>query len=190
MGSSGSPRQVHEVRTSPSVHSKILGQSISRPLKGSHHSPSDWMLNWPIQTGRHSCGSKVVFLDSRLVVSTRRRSPTQVWQALRRVRQSSNGLISRGRSSGVRFPEYLQVLQVAGWHLHAISTDAARGGHLLDLQVESAHVKLESAEGFEVCLPDDESFRKADLPVDVHAEVQRAERECESLGVNFTHETR
>ena len=86
-----------------------------------------------------------------------------------------------GTIVGVRFPEYLQVLQVAGWHLHAISTDAARGGHLLDLQVESAHVKLESAEGFEVCLPDDESFRKADLPVDVHAEVQRAERDANHL---------
>lgn len=83
-----------------------------------------------------------------------------------------------GTIVGVRFPEYLQVLQVAGWHLHAISTDAARGGHLLDLHVESAHLKIESAEGFEVHLPDDESFRRADLPVDVHAEVQRAERDA------------
>ena len=87
----------------------------------------------------------------------------------------------KGTIVGVRFPEYLQVLQVAGWHLHAISTDAARGGHLLDLQVESAHLKIESAEGFEVHLPDDESFRRADLPVDVHAEVQRAERDASHL---------
>ena len=82
-----------------------------------------------------------------------------------------------GAIVGIRFPEYLQVLQVAGWHLHAVSSDGTRGGHLLDLQVATARVTIESASSFEVHLPDDDAFRKADLPIDVHAAVQQAERD-------------
>ena len=81
-----------------------------------------------------------------------------------------------GSIVGVRFPNYLQSIQVAGWHLHVLSADGTRGGHLLDLSVRSAQVVIESASGFEVRLPDDLAFRAADLPLDVHATVQAAER--------------
>ena len=82
-----------------------------------------------------------------------------------------------GTILGVRFPEYLQVLQVAGWHLHALSSDATFGGHLLEIHVDVARVTIESADSFEVHLPDTEAFREAILPIDVHAEVQGAERD-------------
>ena len=87
-----------------------------------------------------------------------------------------------GSVVGVRFPDYLQSIQVAGWHLHVLSADGTRGGHLLDLTMSSAQVILEAASGFEVRLPDDLAFREADLPVDVHAAVQSAERDPVSSG--------
>lgn len=81
-----------------------------------------------------------------------------------------------GSMVGFRFPAYLQAIDVAGYHLHAIDRDRTVGGHVLDVVIEQATVTIESAARFEVVLPDDEAFREAALVADTHAEVQKAER--------------
>lgn len=81
-----------------------------------------------------------------------------------------------GSMIGFRFPEFLQAIDVAGWHLHAIDRDRRVGGHVLDVAIERATVTIESVARFEVTLPDDEAFREATLVADTHAEVQKAER--------------
>ena len=81
-----------------------------------------------------------------------------------------------GTMVGFHFPEYLQAIDVVGWHLHVIDDDRRHGGHLLDVSIERATVTIEPVGGFEVLLPDDPAFREATLVADTHAEVQRAER--------------
>lgn len=81
-----------------------------------------------------------------------------------------------GAIVGFRFPEYLQSVQVAGWHLHVLDSEHLRAGHLLELDIEYARATIESAPCIEITLPDDPAFREASLPVDVHAAVQGAER--------------
>ncbi len=81
-----------------------------------------------------------------------------------------------GSMVGFRFPAWLQAIDVAGHHLHAIDQDHTVGGHVLDVAFERATLTIESASRFEVVLPDDEAFRSAALESDTHAEVQEAER--------------
>lgn len=81
-----------------------------------------------------------------------------------------------GSMVGFRFPHWLQAIDVAGHHLHAIDRDRTIGGHVLDVAFERATLLIESASRFEVMLPDDEAFRNATLESDTHAEVQEAER--------------
>ena len=81
-----------------------------------------------------------------------------------------------GTMVGFHFPEYLQAIDVAGYHLHVIDDARRCGGHVLDVAIERATVRIESVGRFEVRLPDDPAFREATLVADTHAEVQRAER--------------
>ena len=81
-----------------------------------------------------------------------------------------------GTMVGFRFPRYLQAIDVAGYHLHVIDDERRCGGHVLDVRLDRATASIESAGGFEMILPDDDAFRKAQLVDDPHAEVQRAER--------------
>lgn len=81
-----------------------------------------------------------------------------------------------GTMVGFRHPAYLQAIDVVGHHLHVIDDQRRHGGHVLDVSIERATVRIESAGRFLVVLPDDPAFREAILVADTHAEVQRAER--------------
>ncbi|MGA8218766.1 MAG: acetolactate decarboxylase [Solirubrobacterales bacterium] len=58
-----------------------------------------------------------------------------------------------GTMLGFRFPEYADGIEVAGWHLHFISEDRSRGGHVLDCRSETAHVQLDPSGELHVELP-------------------------------------
>lgn len=59
-----------------------------------------------------------------------------------------------GTVVGFRFPDRVAALDVPGHHLHLISADRRCGGHLLDLVVEHATVRLDVGDELHVELPD------------------------------------
>lgn len=69
-----------------------------------------------------------------------------------------------GTLVGFRFPEFMNDMNAVGYHLHIISDDRTKGGHLLN--VESGNVKVlgEELESFYVVFP--ETLKDADLNVD------------------------
>lgn len=68
---------------------------------------------------------------------------------------------------GAWVPAYLEGINLPSWHIHFLSDDTRRGGHLLELAVGKASGKLESYARFEMDLPVNREFDKLDLGEDL-----------------------
>jgi acetolactate decarboxylase len=60
----------------------------------------------------------------------------------------------RGTLVGLRGPDFVRGLGVPGWHLHFLTQDRTRGGHVLDLTLGSGTARLASLRRFELLLPE------------------------------------
>jgi acetolactate decarboxylase len=72
-------------------------------------------------------------------------------------------------------PDYMKELNNAGWHLHFVSKDGTKGGHVLDLAVAKANVAWDSTDKFEMMLPNEDFFSAIDFTKDRSEEVKKAE---------------
>lgn len=54
---------------------------------------------------------------------------------------------------GFQFPDTIAGVEVPGWHLHFISKDRLHGGHVISLDVVSAHIELSDCDQLHVELP-------------------------------------
>jgi acetolactate decarboxylase len=58
-----------------------------------------------------------------------------------------------GTLVGFRFPDQVQGIEVAGYHLHFVTADRASGGHVLDLRVESGRIALDGSSELHLEVP-------------------------------------
>ena len=58
-----------------------------------------------------------------------------------------------GTIVGFRFPDYAGGLNVAGYHLHFVSLDRLRGGHVLDFRCRRATIEIDQSADVHVELP-------------------------------------
>ena len=72
-------------------------------------------------------------------------------------------------------PQYMKDLNAAGWHLHFVSKDKKYGGHVLDLDVDKAELKIDCTKGFNMQLPDTEMFPTLDLAKDQSEDIKKVE---------------
>lgn len=78
---------------------------------------------------------------------------------------------------GFRCPPYVKGINVPGWHLHFLSKDRTRGGHVLDFKVDKAVGSLDEMFRFYMTLPHDNAgFSQVDLGRDRSAELKAAEK--------------
>ncbi len=75
---------------------------------------------------------------------------------------------------GFRSPEYSGNFSVGGYHLHFISEDRKRGGHLLDFQASRVKIEVDETADFYLSLPTNPEFLNLDLD---RAEEKGAESE-------------
>lgn len=80
-----------------------------------------------------------------------------------------------GTIVGVRFPSYLAQVNMPGWHLHLITEDRRRGGHLLGLEGGSLACQITRFDDFELSLPHDKSFARLDLSRDLSERTRSVE---------------
>ena len=73
----------------------------------------------------------------------------------------------RGWVIGVWVPAYLNGINMPGWHIHFLSEDRKRGGHILDLSVARAEGMIESYARFVMDMPTNREFDKLDLERDL-----------------------
>lgn len=71
-----------------------------------------------------------------------------------------------GELIGFRTPQYMQGINVAGYHEHFITDDRKGGGHLLDYVLEEGVLSFGEISKLVVDLPRDSDFLRADLSPD------------------------
>jgi acetolactate decarboxylase len=82
-----------------------------------------------------------------------------------------------GTLVGFWTPEYAKTLNVPGYHLHFITDDRTRGGHLLQCHGADLRLQIQLEGDYHIALPETEEFLKADLRRDPTADLAKAEKE-------------
>jgi len=83
---------------------------------------------------------------------------------------------TEGVLMGFRTPQYMQGVNVAGYHLHFLTSDKQRGGHVLNYRVLEGTLEVATMSDLEVDLPRSKEFAQADLnPADLHEAILVAE---------------
>jgi acetolactate decarboxylase len=81
----------------------------------------------------------------------------------------------QGTMVGFRFPDYSEGFEVSGYHLHFISADRSRGGHVLEARPRRATVRLDVSTDLHVELPPGVELGSAHASRQVHEALERAE---------------
>ncbi len=80
-----------------------------------------------------------------------------------------------GTLMGFWSPAYAKTLNVPGYHLHLLSRDHQRGGHVLGLKARNLKVQMMNVNNVVIALPESPDFLKADLSGDPTAALSKAE---------------
>jgi acetolactate decarboxylase len=80
-----------------------------------------------------------------------------------------------GTMLGFRFPAYVEGIEVAGYHLHFISADRRRGGHVLDSRSSGLRGRLDPSDDLHVELPPAIDLADPDLAAATHEAIEAAE---------------
>jgi len=81
-----------------------------------------------------------------------------------------------GTMLGFRFPDYAEGIEVGGYHLHFISADRSRGGHVLDSRSHGLRVRLDPSSELHIELPPAVDLADPGLAAETHAAVEAVER--------------
>ena len=81
-----------------------------------------------------------------------------------------------GTVVGIYCPPYMAQLNAVGWHMHFLSADKAKGGHVLGLDIEDAVLQWDDIDAFHVQLPQNRMFAGLDLTVDQSADIEKIEK--------------
>jgi acetolactate decarboxylase len=80
-----------------------------------------------------------------------------------------------GTMLGFRFPEYVEGIEVAGYHLHFIDAERSRGGHVLDSRPARLRARIDPSDDLHVELPDGVSLADPDVSEATHAAIAGVE---------------
>ena len=104
---------------------------------------------------------------------------TQPYEPLAKVLETDQTFFDysdiKGTVVGLYCPDYMDRLNAVGWHLHFISDDREKGGHVLNLKFDSGELQWDYTDGFYMILPENEMFNGFDLTVDQSDDIKRVE---------------
>ena len=81
-----------------------------------------------------------------------------------------------GTLVGLYCPPYMSDLNAVGWHLHFVSKDKTKGGHVLGLHIADAVLTWDDTDGFQMKIPQNEMFDEFDLTVDQSEDIEKVEK--------------
>lgn len=81
----------------------------------------------------------------------------------------------RGSLVGVYFPDYMDGINMPGWHLHFISEDRSKGGHVFDVSVLEGVAKVDKISNIYINLPKEAAFDTYSLKQDLQDEIKSVE---------------
>jgi acetolactate decarboxylase len=81
-----------------------------------------------------------------------------------------------GTLVGFRCPYFMQSVNVPGYHLHFLTADRSRGGHVLDCTISSATASAHATPELHVALPRDVAFVTANLKPPPVTDLEKVEK--------------
>jgi acetolactate decarboxylase len=81
-----------------------------------------------------------------------------------------------GTLVGFRTPEYVNGVNVPGYHLHFITADRRAGGHVLDLRMENGDAAIDITSAFYMELPNSSEFYNVELGQDLQTDMEKVEK--------------
>ena len=81
----------------------------------------------------------------------------------------------RGSLVGVYFPDYMDGINMPGWHLHFLSEDRSKGGHVFDVSLKAGVAKVDKITNIYINLPKEAAFDTYSLKQDLQAEIKSVE---------------
>jgi acetolactate decarboxylase len=82
----------------------------------------------------------------------------------------------KGTLAGFRCPQYVNGLNVPGYHLHLLTQDRKAGGHLLSLVADGVTIEIDQSDSYRVILPHDKEFSSAVLTGNKEEELKKVEK--------------
>lgn len=80
-----------------------------------------------------------------------------------------------GTLVAVYFPEYMNELNMHGWHLHFLSDDKTKGGHVLGFNNLKGSGQIDEIHEFNMILPTDDSFANMNFTEDMSKKISSVE---------------
>jgi len=81
-----------------------------------------------------------------------------------------------GTMVGFRFPDYSEGIEVSGYHLHFITAERTRGGHVLNARPHRAVARIDTSTDLHVELPPGVDLSSPQSSRETHEALNRAER--------------
>jgi acetolactate decarboxylase len=72
-------------------------------------------------------------------------------------------------------PDYVSGINLYGWHIHFISSDGSKGGHVLDAVIECAEAQIDITSAYKIVLPETQSFASLPLADDMQSATVKVE---------------
>ena len=82
----------------------------------------------------------------------------------------------RGTLVCVYFPDYMDTINAAGWHLHFLSEDKSCGGHVIDLKMKQGTVIINKISRVQIELPNTPAFDTYSLKDASQEEIKEVEQ--------------
>ena len=81
----------------------------------------------------------------------------------------------RGSLVGVYFPDYMDGINMPGWHLHFLSRDRTLGGHVFDVSIKDSKAMVDKVTNMMINLPKEAAFDTYSLKQDLQEEIESVE---------------
>ena len=75
----------------------------------------------------------------------------------------------------VYFPDYMDGINMPGWHLHFLSEDRTKGGHVFDVSIRNGTAKVDKINNIFINLPKEAAFDTYSLKQDLQEEIKSVE---------------
>ena len=77
----------------------------------------------------------------------------------------------------VYYPDYMDGINAAGWHMHFLSADEKKGGHVFDISLTRGNASFCKITGLEIRIPDSPAFDTYELKSVSKEDIKSVEQE-------------
>lgn len=76
----------------------------------------------------------------------------------------------------IYFPDFMDGINAPGWHIHFLSEDRRKGGHVFNLKIDSARIQLTKLNTIEIKLPSEPAFDTYSLKEASGSDIKKVEQ--------------